>query len=210
MNTTHAFLLSVLYGMFPLKMTRTLHLLTEWGSPHGTLDPDPMRIGDSDPKTALPPHNLDPDPSCVLCCVGSVREIQSIRAHARPHWIWIGNQDPVNPVSVPVWRAPLSYTNWTCLVWCKVYPGYTCWITVIFETEKDSCLKINSFNIQQLLELLSRNVFQMASKFCQKRFLKTWFFVKQLKILHISDHTIIVKISPPRVPNTYQIMYVET
>ena len=36
-----------------------------WGSPHGTLDPDPMRIGDPHPKTTLPPHGLDPDPSCV-------------------------------------------------------------------------------------------------------------------------------------------------
>ena len=52
----------------------------------------------------------------VLCCV-IMCEIQSSSAmcvvwapcgaHARPHWIWIGDLDPVNPVSVPVWRAPL-------------------------------------------------------------------------------------------------------
>ena len=27
-------------------------------------------------------------------------------AHTRPHWIWIGNPNPVNPVSVLVWRVP--------------------------------------------------------------------------------------------------------
>ena len=26
----------------------------------------------------------------------------------RPHWIQIGDPDPVNPVSVPMWRAPLQ------------------------------------------------------------------------------------------------------
>ena len=40
-----------------------------WGSPHGTLDPNPMRIGDLDSKTTLLPHGLNLDPSCVLCCV---------------------------------------------------------------------------------------------------------------------------------------------
>ena len=34
--------------------------------PHGTLDPHPMRIDDPNSKPALPPHGLDPYPSC--CC----------------------------------------------------------------------------------------------------------------------------------------------
>ena len=41
----------------------------QWGSPHGTLDPNPMRIGDLGSTTTLSPHGLDLDPSCVLCCV---------------------------------------------------------------------------------------------------------------------------------------------
>ena len=55
------------------------------------------------------------DPSCVLCCV-TVSEIKSSSAmrvvcvpcgaHARPYWIRIGDPDPVNPFSEPVWRAP--------------------------------------------------------------------------------------------------------
>ena len=49
------------------------------GSSHGTLDTHPMRIGDPDSKTALPPHDLDSDPSYVLCCV-TVREIHSSSA----------------------------------------------------------------------------------------------------------------------------------
>ena len=40
-----------------------------WGSPHGTLDPNLMRIRDLDSKTTLPSYGLDLDPSCVLCCV---------------------------------------------------------------------------------------------------------------------------------------------
>ena len=40
------------------------------GTPHGTLGLDPMWIGDTDPKTTLPPRDLDSDPSCALCCVG--------------------------------------------------------------------------------------------------------------------------------------------
>ena len=50
--------------------------VSQWGSPHKTLDPHPMRIGDLDSKTTLPPQGLDPDPSRVLCCV-TVRKIQS-------------------------------------------------------------------------------------------------------------------------------------
>ena len=70
----------------------------QWVSPHGTLDPNPMRIGDPDSKTTLPPHGLDPDQSCVLCCVTApvrVCEFQSssamhvvcmqYAAHATPH-----------------------------------------------------------------------------------------------------------------------------
>ena len=51
-------------------------------------------------KTTLPPHDLDPDPSWVLCCV-TVHVIQSSSAmcvfcvpcgaHAQPHWIRIGD-----------------------------------------------------------------------------------------------------------------------
>ena len=42
---------------------------TSWGSPHRTFDPDPMRIGNLDPKTTLPPNDLNPDPSRMLCCI---------------------------------------------------------------------------------------------------------------------------------------------
>ena len=96
------------------------------GSPHGTLDPHPMRIGDPDSKTTLPPHGLDPDLSCVLCCV-TVREIQSSSAmrvvcvpcgaHVRPHWIRIGDPDSVNPFSVPVRRAPLIWGLMSIHLW---------------------------------------------------------------------------------------------
>ena len=44
------------------------------GSPHGTLDLDPVFIGDPDPKTTLPPHGLNLDPSCVLCCMTVPRD----------------------------------------------------------------------------------------------------------------------------------------
>ena len=47
------------------------------------LDPNPMLIGDPDSKTTLPPHGLDSDLSCVLCCVtacATVREFQSSSA----------------------------------------------------------------------------------------------------------------------------------
>ena len=93
---------------------------THRGSPHGTLNPHPMRIGDLDSKTTLTPHGFDLVLSCVLCCV-TVREIQSCSsmrvvcvlcgAHARPHWIRIGDLESVNPFSVTVWRAPLSPFN---------------------------------------------------------------------------------------------------
>ena len=36
-----------------------------WDSSHRTLDLDPMWMGDLDPKTTLPPHSLDADPSWV-------------------------------------------------------------------------------------------------------------------------------------------------
>ena len=49
----------------------------------------------------------------------------------------------------------------------------------------------------------------MASALCQKWSLKTWFFVKKLKILCSLDHTIFVQISPACGPNTYQIIYGE-
>ena len=81
------------------------------GSPHRPLDPDPMRIEVPDPTTTLLPRGLNADPSCV-------REIQSssamrvvrvpCAAHAIPQWKRIGNPDPVNSVSVSVWRALLS------------------------------------------------------------------------------------------------------
>ena len=86
--------------------------ISHGGSPHGTLDPDLMRNEDPDPKTILPPHGLYPDPSCVLCCdcVTVHRSVMRVVyvpcvAHVRPHWIRIRDPDPVNLVSVPVWRA---------------------------------------------------------------------------------------------------------
>ena len=70
--------------------------------------PDPMRIGDPDPKTTLPPHGFNLDPSCMLCCVTVLRNsvwnpVQQCNARSGQ----IGNLDPANPLSVPVWRAPL-------------------------------------------------------------------------------------------------------
>ena len=44
-----------------------LYNVEYWGSPHRTLDPYLMRIGDPDYRTTLPPHGLDPDLSCMLC-----------------------------------------------------------------------------------------------------------------------------------------------
>ena len=70
---------------------------SHWGSPHATMDLDLIRIRDLDPKTTLPPHNLDPDLSCVPCCVGQLvrsspalqwpmlTAFVSFRTHARPH-----------------------------------------------------------------------------------------------------------------------------
>ena len=53
----------------------------QWGFPHRTLDLDPMRIGDPDSKTTSPPHGLDPDLNCMLCCVTVLREsAHSLRA----------------------------------------------------------------------------------------------------------------------------------
>ena len=53
-----------------------------------TFDQNPMRIGDLDPKTTLPPHGLDTDPSCVLYCVtvlrGSARDpVQQCNEHSQ-------------------------------------------------------------------------------------------------------------------------------
>ena len=59
-------------------------------------------------------------------CSGTVHEIQNTNsamhvvclpcgAHARPHWNRVRNSDQVNPVSVPVWRAPM----WQNLCWCS-------------------------------------------------------------------------------------------
>ena len=64
--------------------------------------------------------------SCVLCCVtlrvrqcvSSSPAVQYVLsalpcgAHATPHLIRIWDPDPVNPVSVPVWRAPIEGTWW--------------------------------------------------------------------------------------------------
>ena len=114
------FLKLVIYLPYANKSSLMRALYLQRGSPHGALNPHLMRIGDSDSKTTLPLHGLDPDPSCVLCCV-TVSEIQSSSAmrvvcvpcgaHARPHWIRIGDPDSVNPFSVPVWRALLSLPN---------------------------------------------------------------------------------------------------
>ena len=59
----------------------------------------------------------------------TVREIQSssamravfmaFKAHVRPHWIQTGDPDPVNPVSVPLWRALSLCKVWSQLVWCR-------------------------------------------------------------------------------------------
>ena len=88
---------------------------------------DADRGRDLDSKTTLPPHGLDPDPSCMLLCCVTVRKIQSssvmrvvcvrFGAHARPSWIRIGDPHPVNPFSVPVWRAPWSVT-------CQTIPAF--------------------------------------------------------------------------------------
>ena len=43
-------------------------------------------------------------------------------AHARPHWIWTGDPDPVNPVSVPVWRLSPSALRWYVLLYIQKYP----------------------------------------------------------------------------------------
>ena len=60
---------------YTMEMKSAPFIMKPWSSPHGTLDPHPMRIGDPDSKTTLPPHSLDPDPRCVLCYV-TVREMQ--------------------------------------------------------------------------------------------------------------------------------------
>ena len=50
-------------------------MFSYWGSTHGNLNPDPMWIRDPFPKTTLPPHGLDLDPSCVLYCVTVLQDI---------------------------------------------------------------------------------------------------------------------------------------
>ena len=61
-------------------LTQAIHILlmkaivSQWSSPYGTLDLDPMRIGDPDPETALRPHSLDTDPRCALCCATGLRD----------------------------------------------------------------------------------------------------------------------------------------
>ena len=87
-----------------------MNFIPQRGSPHRTLYLDLMLIGDPDPKTTLPTHSLDPELRAVVNM--TVHEFQSSRAicvvclpsrtYARPH-----DPDPVNPVSVPVWRALL-------------------------------------------------------------------------------------------------------
>ena len=82
----------------------------QWSSPHGTLDSDPMQIQDPDQMTTLLPHFLNPDPSCV-CEIQSSIAMRVVcvpcGAYTQPHWIRIRNSHPVNPVSVPMWRAPM-------------------------------------------------------------------------------------------------------
>ena len=81
-----------------------------------------FRSGIPDLKTTVPPHGRDPDRSCVLCCATVHQNSawdpaqQCIRpvcapcgAHARQHWIRIRDSNPVNPISVPVRRAPLLH-----------------------------------------------------------------------------------------------------
>ena len=60
----------------------------------------------------------------AACCTTrmTVREIQLCSAmrvvcvprgaHAKPHWIQIGDADPVIPVSMLVWRVPLFQSIW--------------------------------------------------------------------------------------------------
>ena len=56
-----------------------------WGSPHGALDPDPMRIEDPDLTTTLLPHGLNPDPSRIreVQCSTAMRVVRvTCGAHA--------------------------------------------------------------------------------------------------------------------------------
>ena len=66
-------------------------------------------------------------------------------------------------------------------VWCIFKPGYMCRITINFET-----LKINyHYTIVQLQERLAN----WCQRFVKNGF-KNMFFVKNVEILYIADHTI--------------------
>ena len=68
-----------------------------WGSPHGTLDPHWVRPLDPDSKTTLPPHCLDPDPSCVLClCDNAWDPVKQCNAHSL-RTVWSSRVTTLNP-----------------------------------------------------------------------------------------------------------------
>ena len=72
--------------------------------------------------------------SAMLCqTVGEIQSSSAMHAvfvafgaHMRSHWIWIGDPDPVNPVSVPVWRAPL----WGRIHFRNAWGSAEMWISV--------------------------------------------------------------------------------
>ena len=70
-----------------------------------------------------------------------------------------------------------------CLV--QFFPGYMCWTTIMFGTQKNSSLKINSLPLNICLNYKHKHLAR-----CQNWYKKRRFFVKKLKYLYISDHTI--------------------
>ena len=100
-------------------------------------------------------------------------------------------------------------TGLVCHVWWNIQPGFTCWSTIIFETLKDSCLKIDSLPLNICFSY--RNVFQNGVIALSKMALKTRFFVKKL-VFFFTFRTIRFgsNIASMWSKYTYQIMCGET
>ena len=97
------------------------------------------------------------------------------------HIVWI--DDVCLPTKVTVW---VFNTNRVCHIWCNLWcnfwPGYMCWTTMIFGTQKDDSLEINCLALNNSFTYLSskmastlvKNGLKNNSKFCEVWTI--WFF----------------------------------
>ena len=97
------------------------------------------------------------------------------------------------------------------LVGSAIYPGYTCWITIIFGKLKYGSLKINILPLNYCYSHRKR-LTKWRQRFVKNGFKRslTRFFIQKLKFCTFWAVRFGSNFSSMYSPNTYQIMYGET